>query len=110
METLARNFRDEVSLAINYDRYRLLQYYSCLHSRSWRGLITILKYARADEIARYGAIAVCYAAAYVLPPSLRRRVQGSIRASLSAFPSFNLRRKEVPQRDLLEAICQYKAE
>lgn len=110
METLARNFRDEVSLVIDYDRYRLLQFNACLRSKSWRGFVNVLKYARTDEMVRYGAIAIRYAAAYLLPPSLRWRVHESIRASLSAFPRFNPRRKEVPQLNLLEAICQYEAE
>ena len=108
METLAQNFRNEMPLHIDYARYRLLQFNSSLRSKSWRGLADLLRHARAGEIAHYGAIAARYAAAYLLPPSWRRRVHESIRASLSAFPRFDLRRRTVPQRDLLEAIRHYE--
>jgi hypothetical protein len=108
METLARNFRDEVPLSVDYARYRLLQFHASLRTRSWRGLVDVLTHARAGEIVRYGALAARYAAACLLPPARRRQVHETIRASLSAFPRFDLRRRIVPHRNLLEAIRHYE--
>jgi hypothetical protein len=109
METLVRNFHEEVHLQIDYARYRLLQFNACMRTRSWHGFTTVLRHARAEEIVRHGMTAIRYAAAYLLPPAWRRRVHESIRASLSAFPRFDLRRRSVPQRNLLEAIRNYEA-
>lgn len=108
METLAQNFRDEVPLPVDYARYRLLQFHSSLRTRSWRGFVDILTHARGGEIVRYSALAARYAAACLLPPSRRRRVHETIRASLSAFPRFDLRRRAVPHRNLLEAIRHFE--
>jgi glycosyltransferase involved in cell wall biosynthesis len=108
METLAQNFRSEMPCAVDYSRYRLLQFNACLRSRTWRGVADVLRHARPGEFVRYGAVAARYAAAYLLPPQARRRVHESIRASLSAFPRFDPRRRAVPQRDLLEAIRNYE--
>ncbi|MEX2016617.1 MAG: hypothetical protein WD873_08235, partial [Candidatus Hydrogenedentales bacterium] len=108
METLAQNFRDEVPLRVDYARYRLLQFHSNLRTKSWRGFVDVLKHARGSELVRYGALAARYAAACLLPSSRRRRVHETIRASLSAFPRFDLRRRTVPHRNLLEAIRHYE--
>ncbi len=108
METLAQNFRDEVPLRVDYARYRLLQFHSSLRTGSWRGFVDVLKHARADEFVRYGALAARYAAACLLPPSRRRRVHETMRASMSAFPRFDLRRRAVPHRNLLEAIRHFE--
>ena len=108
METLAQNFRDEVPLRVDYARYRLLQFHSSLRTRSWRGFVDVLTHARGGEIMRYGVLAARYAAACFLPRSRRRRVHQTIRASLSAFPRFDLRRRAVPHRNLLEAIRHFE--
>lgn len=108
METLAQNFRDEVPLRVNYARYRLLQFHSSLRTRSWRGFVDVLTHARGGEIMCYGALAARYAAACFLPRSRRRRVHETIRASLSAFPRFDLRRRAVPHRNLLDAIRHFE--
>jgi glycosyltransferase involved in cell wall biosynthesis len=107
METLAQNFSDQ-SLHVDHARYRLLQFYTLLRKRGWRGWIDVLKHAHAGELASYGALAAQYALACVLPPSRRRAVHEAMRASLSAFPRFDLRRRTVPHRNLLEAIRHYE--
>ena len=107
METLAQNFRNQTPLQVDYARYRLLQFNACLRTKSWRGIASVLRHARAGEIVHYGALAARYVAACLLPPSRRRQIHEAIRASMSAFPRFDLRRRAVPQRDLLEAIRQY---
>jgi glycosyltransferase involved in cell wall biosynthesis len=109
METLARNFRDEVPLRVDYARYRLIQFHASLRARSWRALAGVLRHARAGELLRYGARMLVYAAAWLLPPAARRRAHESIRASLSAFPRFDTRRRTVPERDLLEAVRSFRA-
>ena len=109
MEMLVQNFRDEVPLRVDYGRYRLLQFHACLRARSWRGIPVMLRHMHANEILRYGGLAGLYLAAYLLPPPWRRRAHESIRSSLSAFPRFDLRRRAVPQRDILEAIRHYRA-
>ena len=108
METLARNFRAELPLNVDHGRYRLLQFHACVRTKTWRGFLIALRHARAGEIVRYGALTVLYALAYVLPPSWRHRVHEAVRSALSAFPRFDLRRRSVPQRDLLEAIRHYE--
>jgi glycosyltransferase involved in cell wall biosynthesis len=108
METLVHNFQDEIPLRVDYSRYRLLQFIACLRTRSWRGFANVLRHATADELVRYGALAVVYASCYLLPPVRRQRVHEAIRASLSAFPRFELRRTTVAQRDLLEAVRHYE--
>lgn len=109
METLVQNFRDEVPLRVDYRRYRLLQFHACLQARSWRGILVMLKHMHAAEVLHYGGLTGLYLLAYLLPPSWRRRVHESIRSSMSAFPRFDLRRRAVPQRDILEAIRHYRA-
>jgi glycosyltransferase involved in cell wall biosynthesis len=109
METLARNFRDETPLRVDYARYRLIQFHAHLRSRSWRAWRDIARHARPGEVLRYGAWMLAYGAACVLPPSWRRRVHESIRASLSAFPRFDPKRRTVPARDLLQAVRNYPA-
>jgi glycosyltransferase involved in cell wall biosynthesis len=108
MEKLAQNFCNETPLQVDYARYRLLQFNACLRTKSWRGIASVLWHARAGEIVHYGALVARYAAAYLLPPSRRRQIHEAIRASMSAFPRFDLRRRAVPQRDLLEAIRHYE--
>jgi glycosyltransferase involved in cell wall biosynthesis len=103
METLARNFPDEPDLRVDYGRYRLLQFFAILRLRSWRGLPTVLRHARLDEFALYGATLLVYAAAWLLPPAMRRAAQGKIRARFSATPPFDPRLTEVPHADILEA-------
>jgi glycosyltransferase involved in cell wall biosynthesis len=107
METLARNFSDQPSLRVDYRRYRLLQFYATLRRRSWRGLPTVLCHAHLSEVALYGSVLVLYAGAWLLPPRARRAAQRKIRAWLSATPSFDPRRTDVPYRDILEAAKAY---
>lgn len=109
METLAGNFQDDITLRVDHARYRLLQFSACLRTGSWRGLGAVLRHAHAREIARYGLLAIGYVMAYLLPSPWRSRVHESLRAAHSAFPRFDLRRRTVPQRDLLEAIRNYEA-
>lgn len=109
METLAQNFRKEVPLRVDYGRYRLLQFYAYFRSQSWRGIPAILRRMHANEILRYGWLVGAYLIAYLLPLSWRRRAHESIRSSISAFPRFDLRRRTVPQRDILEVIRNYQA-
>lgn len=108
METLVQNFRDEVPLRVDYERYRLLQFHACLRTRSWRGISIMLRHMHANEVLQYGGLASLYLVAYFLPQSWRRRAHESIRSSMSAFPRFDLRRRAVPQRDILEAIRRYQ--
>ena len=107
METLAQNFREE-SLQVDHARYRLLQFHTLLRASRWGGWIDVLKHARARELARHGLMAARYVLACALPPSRRRAVHEAMRASLSAFPRFDSRRRAVPHRNLLEAIRHYE--
>lgn len=109
MEMLVQNFRDEVPLRVDYGRYRLLQFHAYLRARSWRGIPVMLRHMHANEVLQYGWFAGLYLVAYLLPLPWRRRVHESIRSSMSAFPRFDLRRRAVPQRDILDAIRHYRA-
>lgn len=109
METLARNFRDDMPLRVDYGRYRLLQFHTCLRVRSWRGLPVVLKHMHAHEFFNYGKLVGLYIVAYLLPSSWRRRVHESIRAPMRIFPHFDPHLRTVPERDILEAIRHYRA-
>jgi len=109
METLARNFGNEAPLRVDRRRYRLLQFAATLRLRSWRGLPTVLRHARASELLGYGAALALYGAAWLLPPRLRRSGQRRIRAGFSATPPFDPGRSDVPYSDILEAARAYGA-
>jgi glycosyltransferase involved in cell wall biosynthesis len=103
METLAMNFAERSGLRVNYRRYRLLQYQATLRERSWRGIGVVLRHARWWEFFFYLPAVAAYALAFLLPGRARTRAQGSIKAALSAYPRFDLQRRTVPYRDILEA-------
>lgn len=104
METVVRNHADQPALRVNYRRYRLLQYYAIWKTKSWRGIPVMLRHMRLWEMAIYAPVAFLYAAAYLLPPGLRRRVQGALHYLFSATPRFDARRATVPYNDMLEAV------
>ena len=103
MEILALNFAELPDLRVNYRRYRLLQYQATMREQAWRGVQTVLGHVRWWELFFYAPPVVAYALAYLLPPRLRLRIQGAIRAALSAYPRFDVRRRTVGYRDILEA-------
>lgn len=109
METLAQNFKDEMPLRVDYGRYRLLQFHTCLRVKSWRGLLIVMKHMRAHELMNYGKLVALFIVAYLLPPPWRRRVHESIRAPMRIFPPFDPCLRAVPARDILEAIRHYRA-
>ena len=104
METLALNFPERPDLRVNFRRYRLLQYQSLLRQRSWAALGTIVRHSKWWEWAFYAPCVAAYALACMLPARLRLRAQEGLRASLSAYPRFDLQRRVVPYRDILEAV------
>ncbi len=103
METLALNFPERPDLRVNYRRYRLLQYQAALGQHSWRGLGTIVGHSKWWEWLLYGPVVAAYVLSYLLPARLRARAQEALRSSLSAYPRFDLRRRAVPYRNILEA-------
>jgi glycosyltransferase involved in cell wall biosynthesis len=103
METLALNFPEFEDLRVNYRRYRLLQYQATLRENSWRGMRTVLCHARWWELFFYAPPIAAYLLSYLLPSTLRFRLQETIRAALSAYPRFDLQRSAVVYRDILEA-------
>ena len=110
METLARNFGNDAPLRVDRRRYRLLQFAATLRLRSWHGLPTVLRHARASELFAYGAALALYGAAWLLPPRLRRAAQRRIRSGFSATPPFDPGRRDVPYLNILEAARAYGAQ
>lgn len=109
MEALALNFSERRNLQVNLRRYRLLQYQSLLQQRSWRALGTIVRYSKWWEWPLYAPVVAAYAIAFILPARLRVPLQEGLRASLSAYPRFDLHRRIVPYRDILEAVRSISA-
>lgn len=107
METLVRNFPGQPVLRVNYRRYRLLQYYAIWRTKSWRGIPIMLRHMRLWEMAIYAPIALLYAAACLLPPRLRRKVQDALHFVFSATPRFDIQRTTVPYLNMLEAVRGY---
>jgi hypothetical protein len=103
METLALNFPERPDLRVNYRRYRLPQYQLALRQHSWRGLGTIVGHSKWWDWLLYGPVVAAYVLSYLLPARLRARAQGALKSSLRAYPLFDLRRRTVPYRDILEA-------
>jgi hypothetical protein len=103
MEALAANFPEYEDLSVSHRRYRLLQYHATLREHSWRGLRVVLSHVRWWELFVYAPIIASYALAFLLPRRARTAVQDALKATLSAYPRFDLRRKPVPYRDILEA-------
>ena len=103
METLALNFPERGDLKVNYRRYRLLQYQAALRQHSWRAFGTIIGHSKWWEWLLYGPVVAAYVLSYLLPAHPRARAHEALRSSLSAYPRFDLRRRAVPYRDILEA-------
>jgi glycosyltransferase involved in cell wall biosynthesis len=106
MEALAANFPAE-GLRVDHARYRLLQFNALLRQHGRRGIVMVLRHMRFSEMLRYAPLLLAYLAAWLLPPAQRRRAQESLRAGLSAYPRFDLGRRTVPWRDILEAVRGY---
>ena len=101
METLARNFADQVGSALKYSGYRRHQYHALL--RSGRPG-TAIRNMRWWELPIYALAAIVLVALRLLPRSARHFV-GSRLAYLvfSAAPPFDPRQRTVAYRDILEA-------
>jgi hypothetical protein len=58
------------------------------------------------EMVCYAPVVLAYAAAFVLPVNLRRKIQESLHFSFNASPRFDVKKTTVPYRNLLEAVSQ----
>jgi glycosyltransferase involved in cell wall biosynthesis len=106
METVAMNFPERGDLPVSYRRYRLLQYQATLREH---GLRPLLRHVRWWEPMLYLPAVIAFALAYAFPGRLRMRIQEAVKASFSAYPRFDLQRRTVPYRDILEAARAMKA-
>lgn len=106
MDALVCNFPEIPSLKISFRRYRLLQFYAIWRRLSWRGLTVILKHMYQWEMVCYAPVVLAYAAAFVLPVNLRRKIQESLHFSFNTSPRFDVKKTTVPYRNLLEAVSQ----
>lgn len=106
MDTIVRNFPEVPELRINFQRYRLLQFYAIWRAHSWRGLSLLLQSMRIWEIVLYAPVVLAYAAAYALPRRLRRVLQEAVHFTFSASPRFDVQKNTVPYRNLLEAVSR----
>ena len=105
METLSMNFPERGDLPVSYRRYRLLQYQATLREH---GLRPLLRHVRWWEPMLYLPAVIAFALAYAFPGRLRMRIQEAVKASFSAYPRFDLQRRTVPYRDILEAAKAMK--
>ena len=106
MDTIVRNFPEVPALRINFQRYRLLQFYAIWRARSWRGLSLLLQSMRIWEIVLYAPVVLVYAAACALPRRLRRVLQEAVHFTFNASPRFDVQKNTVPYRNLLEAVSR----
>jgi glycosyltransferase involved in cell wall biosynthesis len=106
METLSMNFAEHGDLPVSYRRYRLLQYQATLRQR---GLRPLLRHIRWWEPLLYLPAVIAFALGYAFPGRVRMRIQEAVKASFSAYPRFDLQRRTVPYRNILEAAKAMEA-
>ena len=101
METLARNFADEVGSAVKDSGYRRLQYSQLIRRRDYR---TALRSMRWWELPLYGSALLVFAGIRILPGRAGTYL-GAVMTQLlfSAAPRFDAKIRTVPYRDILEA-------
>jgi len=101
METLARNFSDEVGSAVKDSGYRRLQYSQLIRKRDFR---TALRSMRWWELPVYGSALLAFAGIRILPRRART-FTGAVMTQLlfSAAPRFDPKIRTVPYRNILEA-------
>lgn len=103
METLARNFADDVGSAVKDAGYRRLQYYQLIRQRRYR---TALRCMRWWELPAYGSALLVFAAVRVLPGRARTYLSAVLTQLLfSAAPRFDPKTRTVPYRNILEAAA-----
>lgn len=104
MQILAQNFPEAAAIGVRYHRYRRLQYHELLKAKGRGGRMALLRQMRSWEVPLYGAVALVFVAARLLPAGLRASVRESmIHALFSPAPHFDPQRITVPHRDILEA-------
>lgn len=103
METLARNFPDEVGAAVKDGGYRRLQYYQLIRQRRYG---TALRSMRWWELPFYASALLAFAGTRILPGRARAYV-GALMTQLlfSAAPRFDPQTRTVPYRNILEAAA-----
>ena len=102
METLARNFADEVGSAVKYSGYRRLQYYELVKTRNRRAALRCMRWW---ELPIYAGAVLAFAVIRLLPRHARNFVGGWLTYLLSSIaPRFNPHRRLVPYRNILEAV------
>jgi hypothetical protein len=105
MELVKRNFDPQGGLRIAYRRYRLLQVYATFARSGFAGVRRLLGRLKAAELpvcALLGLAALF--AKRVLPRRLGGALWSWFAARLSPYPPFDLRRREVPYRNILELV------
>ncbi len=103
METLKRNF-PEAQVRVDYSRYRLLQYHVLLKSSRQGKFAVLLRTMRLWEVGMYGALAMIYILARLLPGKRARGACDAISHALfSRSPRFDPKLEKVTYRDILEA-------
>jgi hypothetical protein len=103
METLARNFADDVGSTVRDAGYRRLQYYQLIRQRRYR---TALRSMRWWELPVYGSALLALAGTRVLPGRARTYTSAVMAQLLfSAAPRFDPKTRAVPYRNILEAAA-----
>jgi hypothetical protein len=104
METLRRNFPDELTDTVNHRRYRFLQMVAIWRAGGARALAGIWRRLSLREMVVIGVLGITFGALQLLPRRLRERAYRALTHRLSAYPAFDHRRKTVPYRDMLEVV------
>ena len=107
METLKRNFPEVAELAVDYSRYRLLQFHALVRAKGGHGVLEVLRHMRPGEWVVHGATVAAYGLACLVTGGAGRRIRESIRARWNPFPRFDPHLTEVPYRDILEAAMRF---
>lgn len=101
METLARNFADEVGTAVNYRAYRRLQYFQMAKEKTFR---VALRHMRWWEMPAYALVVLAFCLIGILPSRLRGALSNWLTYLFAGIaPRFNPQRRVVAHRDILEA-------
>jgi len=101
METLARNFADEVGSAVKHSGYRRLQYSQLIRKRSYRAALRSMRWW---ELPVYASALLAFLGIRILPRRARTYI-GAVMTQLlfSAAPRFDPKIRTVPYRNILEA-------
>lgn len=105
MELVKQHFDPDNRLRIDYRRYRLLQVHAAYSRSRLAGTRLLLRRLPVREALSLVLLALAVASArYLLPGALGKAVRSRLRRLISPYPEFDLMRRAVAYRNILELV------